>query len=58
MVKKKEARHAVRAALDSWNWRAPASLEPLLDESSGVATRAAGVRTEHSTTVFSAEAED
>jgi hypothetical protein len=58
MVKKKEARHAVRAALDSWNWRAPASLEPLLDESSGVATRAARVRTEHSTTVFSAEAED
>lgn len=56
--KKEAARQAVRAALDSWNWRAPPSSRGGVKSADGGAPRSLGVRTEFSTTVFSAEPED
>src|SRR5690349_2963323 len=55
--KKEAARHAVRAALDSWSFRAPPRSVPAgrVEWRSFVQS---GVRTELSTTVFSAEPEE
>lgn len=60
MAGKKEeaARLAVRAALDSWNWRPPPNGDELAPGSLRSAARAPSIRTELSTTVFSAEPED
>jgi hypothetical protein len=60
MVGKKEeaARLAVRAALDSWNWRPPQNREEQAPSSMRSGGRSSNIRTELSTTVFSAEPED
>lgn len=56
--KKDAAREALQAALDSWNWRAPPSSRGGAASASSEVRRPLGVRTELSTTVFSAEPED
>jgi len=56
--KKDAAREALQAALDSWNWRPPPSSRGVSAGSSSEPPRPLGVRTELSTTVFSAEPED
>jgi hypothetical protein len=54
--KKEAVQKAVQAALDSWNWRPPPSSRGSWRPSAGSGSLA--VRTEFSTTVFSAEPED
>jgi hypothetical protein len=58
MSKKDAAREALQAALDSWNWRPPPSSRDPGAGAGGELPRSLGVRTELSTTVFSAEPED
>src|SRR5271165_2313745 len=55
MAKKKDANHALQAALDSWNWRPPPNPHdvPLVGSP---ASR--GLRTESSVTVFSSDIEE
>src|SRR5690349_20719522 len=56
--KKDAARQALQAALDSWNWRPPPSSRGAPASASLETQRPLAVRTEFSTTVFSAEPED
>src|SRR6187402_3110295 len=55
-MKKQEAVHqALQAALDSWNWRPPS---PHVAGHPSESVAPPGLRTEHSTTVFSGEAKE
>jgi hypothetical protein len=58
-MKKEEAvHHALRAALDSWNWQPPPTSDVTDEHAPELQPRPVSVRTELSATVFSAEAAD
>src|SRR5688572_20950602 len=58
-MKKEEAvHHALRAALDSWNWQPPPTSDVTDEHAPELQPRSVSVRTELSATVFSAEATD